>query len=247
MPFIGTIEGTYGYGRQVIQSQPQPIVTSGLQVYLDAGNPTSYNGSGSTWNDLSPFNRNATLYNTPTYSSANSGYLSFLDTSLQYATIPDIGSLSTWTIEAWANISLSLSGKVTAIVCNQFNLSTALNFSLGTNNAPFVYNIALGYFNGAWRTTSGITPSLNTWTYFAGTYNGTILRQYTNDTEVSNLSYTGTSQSGGEIRIARRWDESSTTASNYLRGSISIIRIYNRALSAAELLQNYNAQKTRYS
>ncbi len=246
MPFIGTVEGAYGYGRQPSpQSQPEPIVTSGLQVYLDAGNAASYSGSGTTWRDLTAFGRNATLYNTPTYSSANSGYLSFLDTSLQYAAIPDIGSLSTWTIEAWANISLSLSGKVTSIVCNQFDLTSRLNFSLGINNAPSSYNLALGYYNGAWRTTAGIAPTLNTWTYFAGTYNGTILRQYTNTTEVSNLSYTGTPQSGGEIRIARRWDET-TVASNYLRGSISIIRIYNRALSAAELLQNYNAQKGRY-
>lgn len=246
MPFLSSMEGAYGYGRQVTQSQSQPIVTSGLQLYLDAGNALSYNGSGSTWNDLSPFQRNATLFNSPTYSSANNGYIIFLDTSLQYASVPDIGSLSTWTIEAWANISLSLSGKVTSVVCNQFDLTSRLNFSLGTNNAPSSYNLSLGYYNGAWRTNAGITPTLNTWTYFAGTYNGTILRQYTNNTEVSTLSYTGTPQSGGEIRIARRWDET-TVASNYLRGSISVIRIYNRALSAAELLQNYNAQKGRYS
>jgi hypothetical protein len=244
MPFLSSVEGTYGYGRQITQSQP--IVTSGLQLYLDAGNALSYNGSGSTWNDLSPFNRTATLFNSPSYNSANSGYLSFLDTSLQYASVPDIGSLSTWTIEAWANISLSLSGKVTSIVCNQFDLTSRLNFSLGTNNAPTSYNLSLGYYNGLWRTTAGIAPTLNTWTYFAGTYDGTVLRQYTNNTEVATFSYTGTPQSGGEIRIARRWDET-TVASNYLRGSISVIRIYNRALSAAELLQNYNAQKTRYS
>lgn len=243
MPFLGSIEGVYEYGQQ---NSLSPVVTSGLQLYLDAGNPNSYNGTGSTWNDLSTFNRSATLFNSPTYNSANSGYLSFLDTSLQYASVPNIGSLSTWTIEAWANISLSLSGKVTSIISNQFNLTNALNFSLGTNNAPGSYALALGYYNGAWRTTAGITPTLNTWTYFAGTYNGTILRQYTNTSEVSNLSYTGTSQSGGEIRIARRWDDT-ITSTNYLRGSISVIRIYNRALSAAELLQNYNAQKNRYA
>jgi hypothetical protein len=244
MPFLSSVEGINGYGRQPISSSP--VVSSGLQLYLDAGNPSSYNGTGSTWNDLTVFGRNATLFNSPTYNSANSGYLSFLDTSLQYASVPNIGSLGTWTIEAWANISLSLSGKVTAVVCNQFNLTNAINFSLGTNNAPGSYALALGYYNGAWRTNTGITPTLNTWTYFAGTYNGSILRQYTNDTEVSNLSYTGTPQSGGEIRIARRWDET-TVATNYLRGSISVIRIYNRALSAAELLQNYNAQKIRYA
>jgi hypothetical protein len=105
--------------------------------------------------------------------------------------------------------------------------------------------LAVGYYNGAWRTTTGITPTLNTWTYYAGTYNGTILRQYTNNAEVGTLSYSGTPQSGGEIRIARRWDETAI-ASNFLRGNISVIRIYNRALSAAELLQNYNAQKGRY-
>jgi hypothetical protein len=244
MPFMGSVEGKVCYGRQPIISV-NPIVTTGLQLYLDAGNSSSYNGSGSTWTDLSPFGRNATLINSPSYSSANSGSLSFLDTSLQYATVPNIGNLSTWTIEAWANLSLSLTGKVTSIVCNQFDLVNKLNFSLGTNNATANYNLAVGYYNGAWRTTTGITPTLNTWTYYAGTYNGTIVRQYTNNAEVGTLSYTGTPQSGGEIRIARRWDET-TVASNFLRGNISVIRIYNRALSAAELLQNYNAQKGRY-
>lgn len=241
---MGSVEGKVCYGRQST-TPANPVVTSGLQLYLDAGNSSSYSGSGATWTDLSPFGRNATLINSPSYSSANSGSLSFLDTSLQYATVPDIGSLSTWTIEAWANISLSLSGKVTSVVCNQFDLVNKINFSLGTNNAPINYNLALGYYNGAWRTTAGVAPTLNTWTYYAGTYNGTILRQYTNNAEVATLSYTGTPQTGGEIRIARRWDET-TTASNYLRGNISVIRIYNRALTASELLQNYNAQRGRY-
>lgn len=244
MPFVGSVEGKMSYGREP-PNTINPIVTSGLQLYLDAGNSSSYSGSGSTWRDLSPYGRNATLQASPTYSSANGGYLSFLDTSLQYATVPNIGSLSNWTVEAWANVTLSLSGKVTAIVCNQFDLVNKLNFSLGTNNAPSNYNIAVGYYNGNWNTTAGVAPTLNTWTYYAGTYDGTIVRQYTNNAEVSNVSYTGTPQSGGEIRIARRWDET-TVASNYLRGSISVVRIYNRALTAAELLQNYNAQKSRY-
>ncbi len=244
MPITTTIGGAFGYGRQ--QPQVTGIVTSGLRVNLDAGNSASYSGSGSTWSDLSGNGNNATLINTPTYSSSQSGYFSFLDTSTQYATISDIGSLSQWTVEAWFRPTASFTGKVTAIVTNQFDLSTKLNYSLGTNTAPGSYNICAGYFNGAWRTTSGFAPTLNTWVHVVGTYDGTTIRQYVNAVLNTSLTYTGTPQSGGQIRIARRWDET-TASSNLYKGDISIIRIYNTALNAAEVLQNYNAVSSRYA
>jgi hypothetical protein len=244
MPFLASSGAAYGYGRS-IRPQANAIVTSGLLLNLDAGNSSSYSGSGTTWFDLTGNNRNATLFNTPTYNSGCNGYLSFLDTSIQYATIPNIGNQSTWTVEAWTRTTASLSGKVTAVVCNQFNLTTTLNFSLGTNRAPGSYNLCVGYYNSAWRTTNGFTPTLNVWYQIVGTYDGSTLTQYSNANVNTTLSYTGTSQSGGEIRIARRWD-ATNVASDHYRGDISIVRIYNRALSAAEVGSNYNAIKGRY-
>jgi hypothetical protein len=239
MPFVSSSAGTLGFGRAASSNQTGPL------LHLDAGNPASYSGSGTTWTDLTGNNRNATLVNGPTYNSGCNGYLSFLDTSIQYATIPNIGSLSTWTVEAWTRTTASLTGKVTAVVTNQYDLSTRLNYSIGTNRASSSYNLCVGYYNGSWRTTNGFTPSLNTWYHVVGTYDGTTISQYSNATLNTSLTYTGTSQTGGEIRIARRWDATNVSSDHY-RGDISIIRIYNRALSATEVTSNYNAAKGRY-
>jgi hypothetical protein len=65
---------TVGAGIE-ISSEIVPV-SAGLQLYLDAGNPASYPGSGSTWTDLVAA-KAFTLYNSPTYSSNNGGYLNF--------------------------------------------------------------------------------------------------------------------------------------------------------------------------
>jgi hypothetical protein len=59
------------------------------------------------------------------------------------------------------------------------------------------------------------------------------------------LSYTGTPQSGGEIRIARRWD-SPLTSSNMMPADIGVIKIYSRALSGSEVTENFEALRDRY-
>ena len=90
------------------------LVTSGLQLYLDQRNPRSYPRSGTTWYDLSGNSRNATLFNVPTFSSSNSGSLGFSSSSLQYGTIPDIGTLQNWTAEVWVKFTSNLIKEVRA-------------------------------------------------------------------------------------------------------------------------------------
>ena len=217
-------------------------VTTNLFLNLDAQTYTS----GSTWNDLSGNGRNATLTNSPAYSGSQGGYFHFTDTSFQYAVIPAVPSLTRWTIEGWYRPTKSFTGKVTSIVCNEFDLVNKLNYSLGNNNAPSSYALAGGFYDGIWHTTTGITPSLNTWYQGVVTYDGATITQYSNGTVQSTLSYAGTSQSGGGIRIARRWDEVATTAANFFDGDISIVRIYSVALNSTQILQNFNAIRGRY-
>ncbi len=224
-----------------------PGYPSSLLVFLDSGNTSSYSGSGSTWSNLTSGSNNATLINTPTYSSSPDGILQFDDTSSEYGTIPNIGNLSQWTVEAWFRISTSLSGKVTAIVANEYDLATKLNFSIGTNNAPSNYNLAVGFFDGSWRTTSGFTPSLNTWYQVVGTYDGSTVRQYVNGSASGGtLTYSGTPQSGGEVRLMRRWD-SAVSATNLVDGDLAIVKIYNSILTPSEILESYNSNKNRFS
>jgi hypothetical protein len=225
------------------------IVTDGMLVCLDAGNRKSYSGSGTTWTDLSGRSNSATLVNTPTYNSLS--HFNFNTSTFQHATVSDIGSQSVWTVESWFRITSSLTNQVTTVVCNQFDGVNKLNFTMGTNNAGLVggaaqWNICVGFFDGSWHNTSGFAPTLNTWTHSVGTYNGTTVQQYKNGATDTSLTYSGTPQSGGANRIARRWDASAIDPLNFFPGDIAVIRIYNRALSATEVQQNFNALRGRF-
>jgi hypothetical protein len=222
-------------------------VTEGLIFAVDGANQRSYVSSDTVWKDLSQTAKDVTLINTPTYKTENGGSFDFNHSSFEYGdTNYNFGNLSNWTVEAWAKIGASLTGKVTTIVTNQYNLSTDLNFSLGTNNAPITYNLVAGFFNGAWRNTTGHQPPLNTWFQIVGSYDGNTIRQYHNGILTSSLNYTGISRSGGSVRIAARWDDLTQTTSNYFSGSVGVVKIYNRTLTDTQVLQNYNALKGRF-
>lgn len=217
------------------------VVVPNLVLQLDAQN---YTGSGTSWS--AAVGTNATLFNTPTYTSASPTFFSFDKLSFEYATVPDLGSLSTWTVEAWYRVTSTLTGQVTSIVCNQYNGSTSLNFSIGTNNAPTNYNIVVGYYQSAWYNTGGFAPTLNTWYYTVGTYDGATLRQYNNGSLDTSLSTAVTPTSGGEIRVARRWDSLANDAANFFPGDIAVVRVYSGAKSANTITNDWNAQKTRF-
>lgn len=220
-------------------------VSPTLLLELDA---TDYSGSGSTW--TANVGTNATLFNTPTYTASSPTYFSFDNTQQEYATTPSLASQSTWTVETWFRLTTALTqgagGSITAIVTDEFNLSNALNFSIGTNRQPTSANICVGFFDGAWRTTNGFTPTLNTWYQVVGTYDGTTVKQYVNNSLDTQLSYTGTSSSGGlSLRIARRWDSPLTT-NNCFPGDVAIVRVYSGAKDATAVTNSWNADKARF-
>jgi hypothetical protein len=225
-----------------LQKPTISYVTSNLFLNLDAATYVS----GTTWTDLSGNNRNATLINTPTFFSSQGGYFHFTDTSFQYAATPVVPSLSNWTIEGWFRATKTFNNRITAIVCNEWDFSTKLNYSLGSNNASLSYTLAGGFYNGTWNSTVGFMPSLNVWYQGAVTYDGTTITQYSNGVSQSVKAYSGICQSGGTVRIARRWDSANNDSINFFDGDISIIRIYSVALSPSQILQNFNAIKSRY-
>lgn len=231
----------------VVNKDYETIVTSGMVYSVDAGFTPSFYTSGSTWNDISLSGGTTTLFNSPSYSGTSGGFLRFSKASSQYATNPNIGSKSVWTLEAWVRFNSSLTGQVGMVVGNQYNGASSLNFTIGTNGAPGSYNIQVGFFDGSWRNTTGFAPALNTWYQIVGTYDGSVIRQYVNGSASGGtLNYVGTPTSGGEIRLMRRWDDV-VSSTNLIDGDLSIVRIYDRALSASEVLQNYNAQISRFT
>ena len=222
------------------------IVTNGLVLTLDSADRNSYITGSSSWINLTTTGNNGTLQNGVTYNTTFNS-LSFSSASLQSITGSDLGSLTNFTVETWFYLNtLPTTAGAAAIVTNAYTgTPNALNFSIGLNNSPTTANIVGGFFDGSWRNTSGFAPVINTWYCTAVTYNSATVIQYLNGASQSTLTYAGTpSSSGAGYRIARRWDTGAGV--DHINGLIPIVRVYNRALSATEILQNYNAQKSRF-
>jgi hypothetical protein len=228
------------------------IVTDGLVFNLDAANVKSYPGSGTTWRDLSRSGNNGTLTNGPTFSSANGGNLVF-DGIDDYIITPNSTTLnitSTITLESWIkSTALANSSHGDGIFSkglsadNNSGVYETLLIQSGGINYPF-FRMRIGVTTPAYSPTN-IPITLNQLYHIASIYNGSIIRIFVNGVESgTGLSTTGTIQSNTqELTLGVRYIRGSDS---YFNGNIYSGRIYNRALSATEVLQNYNATKTRF-
>ena len=220
------------------------LVTGGLVFHVDAGNPASYPGSGSTWYDLSTSGLNVTLYSSPTYSSANGGYIAFTPSSSQYGetTVSYNTVLTRWTTEAWHYFTNVTAGNLAAIICKTY--AGDVNFALGSPvGGAGGKNLAAAYYSGGWYYTSSTytLPSVG-WYHLVGTYDGTNLNLYVNNVLTQTQASSQTpGLGGGLIHLMRRWD-----TGDYWGGYLAIARVYNRALSADEVNTNYQVSKARF-
>ena len=220
------------------------LVTGGLVFHVDAGNPASYPGSGSTWFDLTTSGLNITLYGGPTYSAANGGYIAFTPSSSQYGgtTVSYNTVLTRWTTEAWHYFTNVTVGNLSAIICKTF--AGDVNFALGSPvGGASGKNLAAAYYAGTWYYTSSTytLPSVG-WYHLVGTYDGTNLRLYVNNVLTQTQASSQTpGLGGGLIHLMRRWD-----TGDYWGGYLAIARVYNRALSADEINTNYQVSKARF-
>lgn len=216
------------------------IVTSGLLFCVDAGFVPSYQRTGSTWTDISFSGNNATFVNLANFVlSGKSGFFDFQSVNSHYATIPEVGSLSNFSTEVWVKQnSLAASNTYPSFISNTFPGGSYVNYALGYLKAPWDGKIYGGFFNNAWQLPSvGFTPTTNQWYHYAVTFDGTNIIFYVDGTYYSSgttSSAAVTSGSGG--RLMRRWD-----SADYIDGYMLNSKIYNRALTATEVKQNFNA------
>lgn len=213
------------------------IVTDGLVLCLDAANPKSYPGSGTAWADISRNGRNGTLTNGPTFSSANGGSIIFDGANdFVQCTGSIVTSAATFLVWIYRN-------------GGQINYDGVL-FSRGTNvtGINVFEGNTLGYhWNGAANTYNWVSsltiPDLQ-WSLCAVSVSSTsataYLCQQTGITSaVNNVSHASTTLD--DIKIGQ-----DDFGGRFFTGNIAVAQIYNRALSRAEIIQNYNATKGRF-
>jgi hypothetical protein len=210
------------------------IVTNGLVLYLDAANRQSYTPGSTTWTDVSNNANNGTLTNGPTFSSTNGGSIVF-DGANDYVT-GNISNLNSWTMTLWY-LAAGISGDLVYYPFSCTSTSTGLGFG-GTFSAS---TRDRWYFFDGTNTLSNSNTSvvINTWYNLVVTKTSTTYNLYTNGN--LSLNTTGVDLSYTQYNLGRRGD-----GVWYANGRISQALLYNRALSAQEVLQNYNTTKTRF-
>ena len=233
-------------------SDPSGIIATGLDILLDAGNSNSYSGSGTTWTNIAPSSSvfgDATLRtdtNVNTYSSSNGGYFSKPRAYMvnSYNTGSGAGAAyKTMTYSVWCYIT-NISGYQSLIdQGNDMWLLTTV--PSGGNDLLMVYNPSFSY-NLNSPSTSG--AAINKWYNFTMTHTeGDVVKMYINGLKVYTSSGTTSSGSGFTNWSFGAGSLSSTNSGNEgWAGYIATIAVYNRALSATEVLQNHNALKSRF-
>jgi hypothetical protein len=216
-------------------------VTNGLVLSLDAANRKSYPGSGNTWNDLSGINSSGELVNSPTYNSSNLGYFQFVTDD--YVIIPNNTALDTQTptVEVWV--------KTNATNQNGFWFEKGTvntQYSLFQEGSTIRWRMFIaGGITQLSTTTSTYMDTAN-WYQVVGTYTSGTRRLYINGVLVNSDTQSGTIATNAGGMSIGAYGGYTGGKSYFYNGNQSICRVYNRALSAAEISQNFNALRGRY-
>ena len=217
---------------------PKIVNDSSLVLYLDAANNKSYVSGSTTWNDISRGGNNGTLVNGPTFSSANGGSIVF-DGVNDYVLGTNITNYFT------NQIYVSVVYKLTSL--GNFPMALTLGIAelpegLSLRHSGGTGIIQLVLSTSTTTTLQSSTSVLNQIVQVGLWYDGATWKGYQNGVEFASASKTGNIQFGSAplLRIGSRSD------GFYFPGNIYSAQIYNRALTQQEILQNYNATKTRY-
>jgi hypothetical protein len=247
------------------------IVANDLILNLDAGNSESLIAGDTTtvtsaiWKDLSGNGKNAQTTGTnsfngfscaaPTYYRDFGGYLDFNGTD-QCFWVPYLGTnvRNSMSVEAWFKVPGTSIGAGVALMGQAYPTSSRnIDFSLGSagsSTTDFRFGVYRGS-NSVWVGTDGYTPNANTantWTHMVGTYDGFDFKLYVNGVLVDSYANTASTSAADVYQnksgyfIGRRFDGAA-----YFNGSIASIRVYDIPFSLAQVQQNYDATKYRFT
>ena len=234
----------------LVHGAQEPLgVTNGLVLYLDAANKRSYPGSGTTWFDRSGSN-NGTLTNGPSFNSSNFGSIVF-DGSNDYVTIPfslsfPTGSSARTLCAFFKPTSLGVGGVIFGIGGNSTNGGRS-SLWVGSDG-----NIGVECRNsGVFLSSLSDWGGLNTWNYLCAVYPsgsttvGSFIL-YVNGSLKSSSAFNGATTFNTTNQSAIIATVPAAPGSNMFTGNIAQVSIYNRALTAAEIQQNFNALRGRF-
>ena len=213
------------------------IVRNGLVLCLDAANVKSYPGTGTAWNDISGNGNTGTLVSGPVYSSTNSGIFTFNGTD-RYVS----GSLAT--------VAVGSSATIEAMVRLNDVTNLSAIFSHGQSGSAFNMGMVISNSGLRFRNTTGdyalSTPTTlvtSQWYHLALSITASLTTGYCNGLSQGTTNQVITSSAFTAYHISRR---SANSATENVNGDIAFLRVYNRALSDTEIVQNYNALRGRY-
>ena len=228
------------------------IITSGCVLSLDAADIFSYPRTGTTWRDLSGNNNNGTLTNGPTFSAANMGSISLdgADDQIDCGTNSSLNISDNLTLGIWVKFN-SLSSAPSLITkqwCsgNQFSYAWSI-LSDGRMYYGFDSDGNCGSITGEYTSTNAVCTT-GIWYCLNVVHTSTSINLYSNGRLIPGTISGGYGTiyiSSVPVRLGVYRNLSGAFAS-YLNGNIAQTVMYNRALTAAEILQNYNATKSRF-
>lgn len=222
------------------------IITDGLVLNLDATNPQSYPGTGSTWFDTSGYNKTNAIQSSVIYTQERGrGSMAFNGTTAYtLGNTAALSNTSNCTLEINCKFaSLSNYASLLYIGHTQFNHNLPyIALTAFSSNLYFSAN----YTNGGSRLTYNAVSSItaNAWHCCTGTMGNGALNLYIDG--VYKSSYTLPANFVADIGGLPLYVYGGVALSPYISGSVSAVRVYNRALTSDEVLQNYNALKSRF-
>lgn len=234
--------------------KPNNIVTDGLVFRLDAANLKSYSGTGSVWKDLIGAN-DATIYNSPTYNSATD--LTF-NGSTQYGSIPSVSGITDftnsqrYTVEVWFKPSSGQVNSVESELLEKWNKNNESRYPFTIRFNESTTSMLVACYDGTnFKSVTSSGFPVNTWKQLIAVFDfvAQTLTVYRDGGNPVSVSLTGVGQvsNTSPIAIASRLTSTGAAQSNIMfKGSIGIIRTYNIALSSAQVLQNFNANRSRF-